>query len=188
MCKLGICRVYCLAQVSEVSPAGTQYEFNPWLFVLNHREDLPLSDVKFIDQTQTRKPKLTEQCLGLQSLHLAWVEPCPRVITKGAQHSPLAMRGSQYLGRMLRYKSPIKRLSGKGRYYLFPEEGRGKVIDALVMCTWCIRRAFSFSNFTLKLSFVFLNYVYTLKLQIWRLDIPCYTLQWILGFISVTSA
>lgn len=159
MCKLGTCRIYCLAQVSEVSPVRTQYEFNPWLFALNHRENLPLSDVKFIDQTQTHKPKPAEQCLGLQSSHLAWVEPCPRAITKGAQHSPRAMRGSQYLGRMLRYKFPIKPLSRKGKYYLFPEEARGKVIDALAMSMWCIRRALSFSNFTVKCSFVFLSYV-----------------------------
>lgn len=49
ICKLGMSRIYCLAQVSEVSPVRTQSEFNLWLPVLNHRENLHLSDVKFID-------------------------------------------------------------------------------------------------------------------------------------------
>lgn len=133
MCKLGTCRIYCLAQVREVSPVRTQHEFNPWLFVLNHRENLPLSDVKFIDQTQTHKPKSTEQCLGLLSSHLTWVEPCPRAITKGAQHSPLAMRGSQYSGRMLRYKSPIKNWEGNENIIYFPKKAEEKWL----MLWWC---------------------------------------------------
>lgn len=49
ICKLGMCRIYCLAQVSAVPPVRTQYEFNLWLPLLNHRENLHLSDVKFID-------------------------------------------------------------------------------------------------------------------------------------------
>lgn len=110
MCKLGTCRIYCLAQVSEVSPARTQYEFNPWLFVLNHRENLPLSDVKFIDQTQTHKLKPAEQRLGLQSSHLAWVEPCPRTITKGAQHSPSCYEGLPVFGEDAEVQIPNKNI------------------------------------------------------------------------------
>lgn len=187
MCKLGTRRIYCLAQVSEVSPVRTQYEFNPWLFVLNHRENLPLSDVKFIAQRQTHKPKPAEQFFGLQSSHLAWVEPCPRVITKGAQHSPLAMSGSQCLGKMLRYKSPVKTVSGKGKYYLFPEEGGGKVTDALAMS----KSGEHSHSQILQFNFLLCSSVtfkHSLKLQVWRPDIPCYALQWVPGFISVTPA
>lgn len=83
-------------------------------------------------------------------------EPCPRANANRAQCSH---RAPGTLGRMLRHKPLIKRLSGKGKYDLVHEEGRKKVIDALEVSVWCTRRAYSFSNFTVKSPFVFQSYI-----------------------------
>lgn len=89
--------------------------------------------------------------------HLSWA--LSQGNHKGSTALPSCYERLPVLGEDAEVQIPNKKLRGKWKYYLFPKEGRGKVIDALVMHMWCIRRAFLFSIFTVKLSFVFLSYV-----------------------------
>lgn len=90
-------------------------------------------------------------------IHLAWV------VVEGASLVPgQTQREHRALvtwGRMQRHKPHIERLSGKGKYDLFQQEGREKVIDALEVNVWCIRRTNLFSHFKVQLLFMFLSYI-----------------------------